>query len=1136
MMMDTPYVISRSRQSGNKTQNSDPRNKTDTQKRVDDAAVRANLRSNPNFFRHQSDLAQDPSFVSHPEAPDSSELLSNTNGDSTFFENQKKNPDGSLQQQGSSTNGTNFSFLRDSISPVDPTGDTTFGINRPDGQFQTGSGKQQRDTRSNEEASRSQSTYVVNHLEDSREGGEEEEEDSEMRTPPTFKHHFRSGEVKSGDWTMGGQNPRKKKRDQQDILDYEQKLQQESKQEYERKIKEMDDELIHKRMEAAKLQADFESKVQEMGNLQKRIADDQQTCVNLTERKKEILAQTLEEPPKPLTHSTPFIVNADLRLSGDSGKKKKVRIQIDPLIKETDHQQQKIAVIGSDGEREEQRALEIPGSSTCSMGTQSTVFKHDSENGALWKLNRELESANQENLDNLKEERERGAKALEKVRVENQETIQGLLRDNEIQRDELQRQYARNDAETVNKEKLNDKMWDAIRDLQNAQPATATTPVEVVAVTADTTFDPLITPSRISKVSKKGGVSYSLMARRKEEAMLSGKVTVLGETVLGSPNTSSSTSSTDSQEPVDENTSLRERIRELEGRPSTGGANKSRGTGGKYSKPFKFVGDEGDVITLWMKLFENWCRNANIDFDGTEMIGAMLGCVGPNVMTAYQAMSAAEQTSWSKVKAKLEDNWSPIRAKDYARKSFDKRVQGVNESFRQFMDCLAELGNKGWGVLCTDEKVNTQFFNGVRDKSVRKQMNNAFQFDPLESLDRPTMVYIAEGALKVVLERAAIDLDSSKDSSKEMRKVVGTTAVGNSLPAAIANRNREEQQRAMKGKYPERQEWKDKALCYGCGETGHIIRECPNAFLTKSPHHVNVMCELVGLETFERLCDEAGVPMNNTDNNLTLRVINQMMNVECFTCGQKGHFSTQCKAENADPREGRRARENVAARREMGMMRPGQGARIAQADDKQQLTSMQKQLETQGEMIKILGAQLQIQGNPVAYQNQNYQQMVPGQIRMYPRGVAPAAGRARNNNNFGGQMRPQNPGGQAQPFMMAQHVNRGRGQGPAQMQNPGQVPVQGQNLAQGQNQYPAQNQPAIQQAKMIRAGEEGQIMGEGLENGMTPDGIIVTDQHQLLQDQEELVQQEMYQPMMFVAVEPTMVDNHHESQDNKQGN
>jgi hypothetical protein len=97
------------------------------------------------------------------------------------------------------------------------------------------------------------------------------------------------------------------------------------------------------------------------------------------------------------------------------------------------------------------------------------------------------------------------------------------------------------------------------------------------------------------------------------------------------------------------------------------------------------------------------------------------------------------------------------------------------------------------------------------------------------------------------------------------------------------------------------------------------------------------------------------------------------------------------------------------------------------------------------------------------------------------------------------------------------------------MQNPGQIPVQGQDPAQGQNQYPAQNQPAIQQTKMIRAGEEGQVMGEGLENGMTPDGIIVTDQHQMLQDQEQ-------QEMVFVAMEPIMVDVYPEPQDNLQGN
>ena len=522
-----------------------------------------------------------------------------------------------------------------------------------------------------------------------------------------------------------------------------------------------------------------------------------------------------------------------------------------------------------------------------------------------------------------------------------------------MQKEALQIQHDASLQSDGNKEKLGEEMWKAIRELQEKQsPATMTA--------AETTFDPDVTPNRISKVSKDKTMPYSLMARKREETQLTGEVKVKPDVLLYSPNTSADADSTLEDGAVSDTTRLRERIRKLE-ETSTTTSSKSHGTSGKYSMPYKFEGKEGDVITLWLKLFEDWCRSARIDFQSTEMIGAMLRFVGTNVMTAYQAMNSDEQTSWTAVRKKLLDNWSPVRAKDYARKSFTKREQGPNESYRQYMDCLAELGNKGWGKDCTDEKVNLQFFNGVKDRRVKKQMNNAFQFDPLDTLDRPTMVYVAEAAQKVVLEKVAIDADAGKESNKDTPRKVISAGQNNSLPAAIATRNREEQQRATRGRYPDKSDWKDKVLCYGCGQTGHIIRECPNAFLTKSPHHVNVMCELVGSEKFERFCDEAGITVENTDENMTLRVINQMMNVECFTCGQRGHFSTQCRAENADPREGQRARESVARRREKEMrMDPRKNPPLVEEG---KVTQLQNQLEAQAKMMGQMSAQMQVLQN-----------------------------------------------------------------------------------------------------------------------------------------------------------------------------
>jgi hypothetical protein len=187
------------------------------------------------------------------------------------------------------------------------------------------------------------------------------------------------------------------------------------------------------------------------------------------------------------------------------------------------------------------------------------------------------------------------------------------------------------------------------------------------------------------------------------------------------------------------------------------------------------------------------------------------------------------------------------------------------------------------------------------------------------------------------------------------------------------------------------------------------------------------MTDLIGEEQYEKLCHDANLPIGYTDERITLKVINQMMNVECFTCGQRGHFSNQCTSENADPREGRRARDAAATRRQQfdGKKENNQVALVPQIEGKimAHLETSGRIIEQQGKVIEQIGNGLRqffgsLQGQQMRSQNvmgQQQQQQPQQQLQIGPGSTRLALGAPPTS-----QAVPQ------QSFGPGNHTQRGR--------------------------------------------------------------------------------------------------------------
>jgi hypothetical protein len=427
-----------------------------------------------------------------------------------------------------------------------------------------------------------------------------------------------------------------------------------------------------------------------------------------------------------------------------------------------------------------------------------------------------------------------------------------------------------------------------------------------------------------------------------------------------------------------------------------------------------------------MRILEIHIRGLNIDADDERKIAVFHRYVGTKVMTTWNAMPEKEQFVWEKVKARMLENWSTERAAMHAQQTFETRTQKDDESYRQYMDSLLELAKNGWGDDIDKSKVCKQFYKGISDAKVAAQLCFAFQFHPINIIEQTKLVELTENAANVLSSAGGIRTVETKEEV-----VIPKRSTGNNQAANNATRSQNQNQTPARqdfqqrpprnfpnpqrrNEYPTDAQWKNQALgfCFGCGQTGHQVRDCKDKFMVKSVEHINKMCMLFGRDMFMSTLP-ADVDVNDAREEITISLIRRMISgVECFTCGEEGHFSNNCVAENADRMKGEKAKERFMAKRKERDGLEQQGS------DK--LDKLLEEVIRQGRALEVLqhkeNSRAQGRGAPAAWMDQP---TTPMRALMAPR-VGPGA--AANQQRF----RPQGRGAGYYP-PPGNHAARARG-------------------------------------------------------------------------------------------------------------
>jgi hypothetical protein len=322
-----------------------------------------------------------------------------------------------------------------------------------------------------------------------------------------------------------------------------------------------------------------------------------------------------------------------------------------------------------------------------------------------------------------------------------------------------------------------------------------------------------------------------------------------------------------------------------------------QGSGRGVTVPHRFDGKAGQNIDYWLGHFENWYKQWNLGFEDPQVIGDMLSLVGLPVQRTWQLMPEESQFDWEAVKEELRESWSLEKIVLGMRDDFWKRKQGANEEYAVFMNELMRLAQKGWSEdNHYEDRIRQQFLMGIRDVRVRRQMNTQFQFDPIETIDRPHLVKIAENAHWVVRDLAELEEDRRKF---HVRRVTQNRPIP--LPTQKTKKMRQDRGSDIT-RYPSVSDWREPgeaSLCYGCAQAGHRMEKCEDPYLMDSEYHVKLMFNQIVGPGFRYICRDAGIMASKVEPYVNGK------GKKCTLCKEKGHLAEECMAENMSSVKGK---------------------------------------------------------------------------------------------------------------------------------------------------------------------------------------------------------------------------------------
>jgi hypothetical protein len=310
--------------------------------------------------------------------------------------------------------------------------------------------------------------------------------------------------------------------------------------------------------------------------------------------------------------------------------------------------------------------------------------------------------------------------------------------------------------------------------------------------------------------------------------------------------------------------------------------------------PDKFMGNEGDTSESFLEMFKEWRSSQQLTEKAA--IIALHKNVGPKVQTVLKNLPDDKKWLISENCRVIEARWSDSKAREANRKNFPRRVQSEKESLEEFMDELKSVRRLGWRQESEDsaaDALRSQFWDGLSSTQVKNQMLNA-----LQSQDWYDMTI--EEVLKNAI-RAKLIVDKRREDKQSHPERTGRPE------RAYATAERPSKDFAS-GK------------CYGCGEAGHMIRECKNPHLMKDKKYVKMVASLTAQENSDESDSED--ERDPRDRKNTMKQLKGYVNstlckkldrqhdevcamvkksVICHRCGEPGHYANECHSERTPP-------------------------------------------------------------------------------------------------------------------------------------------------------------------------------------------------------------------------------------------
>ena len=270
----------------------------------------------------------------------------------------------------------------------------------------------------------------------------------------------------------------------------------------------------------------------------------------------------------------------------------------------------------------------------------------------------------------------------------------------------------------------------------------------------------------------------------------------------------------------------------------------------RLPKPFSLKDD----FRLWIRRFESYCRVAKITKD--VMPDMLLSLLDDSAFRAYDLLGlAAEVTSnYDQLLRELQGRFNPCAGEAELRFQLGQRQQQPSETLDEICDALIHLANRAYPDLDVDVRMNLvrdRFIAGVKAEYIQDRLLEMAPKSLDSALEIAKRLEAARSARKQMQMASGTRVFNLQ--SDETERITTTTLDVKTAPSSsdiveVLRKNTEtlgrlaDQISKLHLEPAEIQPTRRRSrsqICWKCGESGHLMRNCPSGNEKRSVKRVN---------------------------------------------------------------------------------------------------------------------------------------------------------------------------------------------------------------------------------------------------------------------------------------------------------